>query len=376
MLRLSSVPVGWTSTGSLRVLHRGTFRSLLVALSALGLLVLAAPPASAHIGGGAAGSNFDGRVTAITPSAPGLSVRVLQFGDEIELVNDTDQEVLGPGYSDEPYLRIGPDGVYRNSNSPATYLNLNRYATLSLPENADAAAEPDWQQLSTESHYVWHDHRTHWMSPSQLPPAVAADPTRTHTISSWTIPLEHASTELAVIGELAWSPPPSPWLIWPAVIALFLAAVTAGWPARTARPLGWLLLLAAAASVWHVATTPEPPITVARHVGAIVSAALPAAILVGAAVVGMRASRRPESSSLTGLMAIVVSWLLLSQGLPDVDALWTAVVLPTGPTPLARAAVGVLVGLGLGLLAGGVLAVRRFRDRDAEAPTELAQAAA
>jgi hypothetical protein len=84
----------------------------------------------------------------------------------------------------------------------------------------------------------------------------------------------------------------------------------------------------------------------------------------------------PESSSLTGLMAIVVSWLLLSQGLPDVDALWTAVVLPTGPTPLARAAVGVLVGLGLGLLAGGVLAVRRFRDRDAEAPTELAQAAA
>lgn len=61
-------------------------------------------------------------------------------------------------------------------------------------------------------------------------------------------------------------------------------------------------------------------------------------------------------------------------GLPDVDALWTAVVLPTGPTPLARAAVGVLVGLGLGLLAGGVLAVRRFRVADA--PGELTHAAA
>ena len=223
-------------------MSRVAARLFVVLLGVLACLAVAGP-ASAHVGGGAAGSNFDARVLSVTPEVPGLRVRVLQFGDEIELVNDTDQEVLGPGYSDEPYLRIGPDGVYRNANSPATYLNLNRYATLSLPANADAAAAPDWQQLSTESHYVWHDHRTHWMSPSQLPPAVAADPTRTHTISSWTIPLEHASTELAVIGELAWSPPPSPWLIWPAVIALFLAAVTAGWPARTARPLGWLLLL-------------------------------------------------------------------------------------------------------------------------------------
>jgi len=155
-------------------------------------------------------------------------VRVLQLGDEIELVNDTSQEVLVPGYPDEPYLRIGPGGVYRNANSPATYLNLNRYATLSLPNDADAVAEPDWQQRCAEPHYVWHDHRTHWMSPSQLPPAVAADPTRTHTVSRWTIPLEDGGTELAVTGDLTGSPPPSPRLIWPGVVALFLAARRGG----------------------------------------------------------------------------------------------------------------------------------------------------
>lgn len=88
---------------------------------------------------------------------------------------------------------------------------------------------------------------------------------------------------------------------------MFLAAVAAGWRACTARPLGWLLLVAATGSVWHVATTPEPPVTVASHIGAITSAALPAAILVGAAVVGFRASRRAEPSSLVGLMAIVVA---------------------------------------------------------------------
>ena len=56
-----------------------------------------------------------------------MTVRILQFGDEFELVNETVTEVVVPGYSDEPYLRIGPDGVWRNANSPATYLNLDRF---------------------------------------------------------------------------------------------------------------------------------------------------------------------------------------------------------------------------------------------------------
>ena len=85
------------------------------------------------MGGGAAGSDFDGRVLSVTPEVPGLTVRILQFGDELELVNRTDREVMVPGYSDEPYLRIGPDGVWRNANSPATYINLDRYGRTTLP---------------------------------------------------------------------------------------------------------------------------------------------------------------------------------------------------------------------------------------------------
>jgi hypothetical protein len=61
-------------------------------------------------------------------------------------------------------------------------------------------------------------------------------------------------------------------------------------------------------------------------------------------------------------MAVVAGWLMLVEGLPDVDVLWTAHALTTGPEVLARAAVAVLVAGGLGLVAGGIGAARRFRD--------------
>lgn len=41
------------------------------------------------------------------------------------------------GYSDEEYLRIGPNGVWRNANSPATYLDLGRDDDVDLPANAE-----------------------------------------------------------------------------------------------------------------------------------------------------------------------------------------------------------------------------------------------
>ncbi|WP_116450051.1 hypothetical protein [Blastococcus litoris] len=334
---------------------------LLVVLAGLLAALAVAGPAAAHVGGGAAGSNYDARVLAVTPEVPGLTVRVLQFGDELELVNETGSEVAVPGYDGEPYLRIGPDGVWRNANSPATYINLDRYAQVDLPDNAERGAEPDWVQVSTEPSYAWHDHRTHWMSANVLPPAVAADPSEAHTVFEWTVPLEHDGTDIQVAGELTWTPPPSPWLVWPAYAALALLAVAAGLLVRGPRPLGALLLVGAGAGLWHAAATPEPPVSISSHAGAIVSALLPAltAVLVG--VLGFRASRRGRGA-MTGLFAVVLGWLMLVQGLPDLDVLWTANVLSNGPQVLARVAVALLLALGAGFVVGGIAAVRRFRE--------------
>jgi hypothetical protein len=343
---------------------------LLVVLAGLLACLAVAGPAAAHVGGGAAGSDFDGRITSVEPAIPGLSVRILQFGDELELVNRTATEVTVPGYSDEPYLRIGPDGVWRNRNSPATWINLDRYGRAALPESASSDAEPEWEQVSTEPSYVWHDHRTHWMSESTLPPQVAAAPDRSHTVSQWTVPLRHGDTAVEVAGVLTWSPPPSAWTVWPLYATVAGAALAAGALARTARPLGMLLLIGAAAALWHAGTTPEPPVSVGSHGGATVSALLPAGTALLVAVLGFRASRRGRGA-ITGLLAVVLGWLLLVQGLPDVDVLWSAHVLSAGPQPAARVAVAVLVALGAGLVAGGIVAVRRFREADAVGSARL-----
>ncbi len=345
---------------------RAAGRLLAVVLGVLAVLALAGP-ASAHVGGEVAGSDFDGRITSVQPAVPGVSVRLLQFGDALEVVNTTGTEVTVPGYSDEPYLRIGPDGVWRNAHSPATYINLDRFGRVTLPGGADPRAQPDWVQVSTEPQYTWHDHRTHWMTEGLLPPAVAADPSRPHTVSEWVVPLRHGDTPVTVAGRLTWQPPPSPALTWALHLALFAAVAAAGVLARTPRALGWALGAGAAAALWHAAATPEPPVTVSSHAAAVVSALLPALVAVLVAALGVRAARRGRGG-MAGLCALVLGWLLLVQGLPDVDVLWSANVAGAGPAVVTRAAVAVLVAGGAGLVVGGLAAVRRFRDPERARP--------
>jgi hypothetical protein len=92
-----------------------------------------------------------------------------------------------------------------------------------------------------------------------------------------------------------------------------------------------------------------------------VSALLPALVAALVAGLGYRASRRGRGA-MTGLFGVVLGWLLLVQGLPDVDVLWAANVLSSGPEVAARVAVALLLSLGAGLVVGGLAAVRRFRD--------------
>ena len=81
------------------------------------------------------------------------------------------------------------------------------------------------------------------------------------------------------------------------------------------------------------------------------------------AILGFRAARRGRGA-LTGLLAVVLGWLLLVQGLPDVDVLWSANVASAGPEIAARGAAAVLVALGVGLVPGGIAAARRFREAE------------
>src|SRR6478735_2365852 len=158
-------------------------------LAALVLLV----PVPAH-GGSSSAVTSDYRVelSGVAPSAPGLSV----------------------------------DVVERNIHSPATYLNQNRYARVDMPAIADSSAAPEWEQISSGRSVRWHDHRTHWMDVTP-PLVVRNDPSDTHVIiDHWTLPITVDGRAASIDGRLLWVPPPStaPW--W--ALAVGVCAVVLG----------------------------------------------------------------------------------------------------------------------------------------------------
>jgi hypothetical protein len=209
-------------------------RLLLAVVSLTALFVLApAAPAFAHGTGGNDVTNFRSRVTGIwyvdskgkptsPASAPGVKWEVLANDSLLKVTNNGSEEVLVRGYQDEPYLRVGPGGVFRNRNSPATYLNQNRYAAVDVPAGVNPKAAPDWEKVGDGNSFYWHDHRIHWMSPS-LPPAVAAsNQHRSQRINEWSVPFSMGSKDLVVTGKLDWIPAPP---AWPWLLAAFALTV-------------------------------------------------------------------------------------------------------------------------------------------------------
>lgn len=175
-------------------------RRLICAL-ALGLLAatVATTQAFAHQGN----PNFRSEVTAIDPAVPGLSAEILNYDADIALTNDSDATVLVEGYEGEPYLRFAPDGtVEANLNSPAYYLNTDRYGDAEVPASADPEAEPDWKLVAGTGELSWHDHRSHYMSTS-IPPQVEDEGQRTK-IFDYEIPLRVDGRPAAIRGTLYW----------------------------------------------------------------------------------------------------------------------------------------------------------------------------
>ena len=71
---------------------------------------------------------------------PGLSFQVLEFADRILMTNHTGRTVTIYGYEGEPYARVLANGTAeQNARSPATYLNTNFYAQVTVPPIATRA---------------------------------------------------------------------------------------------------------------------------------------------------------------------------------------------------------------------------------------------
>lgn len=190
----------------------------------VGWIVALAPPASAHTVSGVGATNWKSVLTGVSPTVPGVGVKLVEGGSRIEVVNHG-AEIVVLGYEGEPYLRVGPEGVFENLQSPATYLNCSR-AGCSFPAGLSKDGPPKWKKISSGQTARWHDHRAHYMG-SQLPPDVAQSPGKVHQEATWEITMTQGTTTIAVRGNYTWFPgsSPYPWLAVAAVLAAIGVAV-------------------------------------------------------------------------------------------------------------------------------------------------------
>ena len=329
----------------------------LVAGLALLLVGTAAGPAAAHaVGTGTAASNYRTTIHGIDQGTPGISVRAVA-GGLLELTNRSDEEVLVLGYRLEPYLRIGPAGVFENQRSPSTYTNRFRTAPASIPSEFDPQAAPRWRRIGDRPSAGWHDHRAHWTGPD--PPAVSVSPGALHVVvPDWQVPLRQGDRTMVIRGDITWVPGPAPWPWLLAAVGLCAAALAAAGGCRRPRVLAVVAIVAVAADMVHTA-------------GALLASTAPlAAQLYGTAtaaagwvVSGVAAYRLLRGRADTGLMYLLLGgvFLTLAGALPDLPALARS-QLPSGLGPVVtRAAITVTLGLGTAMVVAGLAGFRTPR---------------
>jgi len=318
--------------------------------------VVTAVPASAHGAGAdeAPASNYRSEVIRGT-GVDGVSVRTIDAGERVEVVNTSGNVVVVEGYDGEPYLRIGPDGVEQNLNSPATYLNESADGSAVAPPNLDEGP-PRWQRVSGESSARWHDHRAHWMGGD--PPLVTDRPGERHLLAEWVVPLQVGERRVEIEGTTEWVPAPSPWP-WFGVIAAVAGLIVVLMLRR--RVLGALCVAALAMMPAFIALTVGAwQANAEAAIGKLPVLALPflTLSLLGGALVVAR-SKPSDSLVLAGGVGAAAAALT---GFTSIDWL-TRSQLPTAlQVTTARLAVSAIVGAGVGLAIGaGWLTLRRVR---------------
>jgi hypothetical protein len=330
-------------------------RLAVVTLCASAALIAAAAPASAHGVGGVQPRNYETTLLRVQPHIPGVELEVVDLGDRLQLTNTTRDDVTVLGYDGEPYLRVGPRGVFENRRSPATYLNRSLVPSKPAPKSTDASAEPVWRRVSDGHIAVWHDHRAHYMG-SDEPPVVRRDPSARHVIGRWTVEMQSAGRTIRASGELVWVPPPSPWpyvglaVVFAALIVLL--ARGRAWRAVFAVALSLLVVCALAhvIGLWD-ATTASTGTKLAESAYSLVGVAL------GLFALGWMWRRGVDSAM--PLVLIASLFLFFAGGLADVSTLGHSQVPTTFSPTLARALVALVLGTGAGVAVAAAIRLRR-----------------
>jgi hypothetical protein len=337
--------------------RRRALRAVLVVVAlVVGMVTVGATPASAHGLGGLKPTNYESVLRSVTPHVAGLHVQVTDLGTRMEVTNHGEREVLVLGYSDEPYLRIGPKGVFENVRSPATYLNKSTTISASNtpPKSANAHATPVWRKISSGTTARWHDHRTHFMG-TEDPPEVRRAPDERHVVDNWELPLRVGGEHVVAHGQLIYVPPPSPWpwalgAVLLAVLVVVLSR-TRVWTTVFVVVLALLTVaeLAHVVGLWGASTA-----SFGTKLGE--SAYSIAGIALG--LFALAWTWRKGSDSAVPIVLVAAIFFFVAGGLSDVTTLGNSQIPSTFPAWVARLLVTTTLGLGAGLAVAAALRLR------------------
>lgn len=325
-------------------------RAIIAAATALGVAIALIQPASAHGGPGGnnpPASNYQTTITDVSAEFPGVTWRMIEASNRIELINTGPIDIVVIDYDGKPYLRVGPDGVFENLYSAATYLNVDTTGNAPVPMEAFTSdVEPNWRKVSSEHSARWHDHRAHWMGGTD-PPQVVADPGEFHQIiPTFTIPARVGDTPLEVTGNVAWVPGPSalPWLIAAAGLAIALGVLT--WRLKVGFAIILIAVIAASGSIADFIGSWD--LTAERGTSKIGEIASPI-IIVGLTAFGIsrRVRRRPDVESVAAI-TIAAVWAGVVLGFTRLG--WfSSSQLPSGLSPtIAKLVTGTSLGIAIG----------------------------
>jgi hypothetical protein len=303
-------------------------RALALALAGL---VLGAGPAAADA---AKPGRYSSEVTSVDPDPGTFSVETAGGDAFLEISVDDGTELLVLGYEGEPYLRFNPDGtVEENQNSPATFINAERFGTNELaPEELQGVdvteLEPAWEEVATGGTFAWHDHRTHFMG-GQRPAGGEL---------AWEVPLVVDGEDVVVSGVIVDEGSTSP-ILWYAVALIVLVGLAVLGPKLDDRmPAATVVVVALLATlVAAIGYSGQPSGTGASIVPTVVGGVAVVLGLLGLLVGRLRA---------VGLLTSGV--FLATWGVFRLSVLSNPVLPTTVPFALERLTTALALGVGIG----------------------------
>lgn len=259
-----------------------------------------------------------------------FAVRVYESDQALGLTVRRGHTVVALGYTGEPFLRIGAEGVTVNASSPTA-------AALGLLGRAHAAAPiaSGWYLKSDRPTAIWHDARVR-----ALPPGV---PRR-----QWSIPLVVDGRRVSLEGEVWRISAPSLWP-WLALVVPFVALTALLLVRGQALRRNALVALGVATATGTVAVAAVFALAASASAGTWIEGANEFVfVLVGLAVVARgSADARSVAGGALGLLG-------LSVGLSRVPVFLHGVVLSALPAAFARLSVAFTIAAGAAATAVGL----------------------